>query len=458
MSGLQALEIEGLEALVDQSNRQELRLLLNDRHPADIAESLSHLDQRRRLFCFRLLDLDNASSALAELDPEIQRQLLQELGDVGVIPIISHMPPDDAVDLLAELPREKVDRIMAQMTDIEAVQDIEELLGFKEDSAGGIMSTDYLALEASMTAAEALQQLRAEYKDIGEEIYDIFVTDLQEALVGKITVRELLTAPAGARVDSLMDRDVITVNTDTDQELAAEKLGRYDLLSLPVIDETGKLRGIITADDVFDVLQEEATEDIFESSGISTTGPEANEELAYNVPLAFRARLPWLMATVCIEAGAVGVINHFDAVIRQTVAAAAFMPLLSGTTGSVATQSTCIIIRGTATGHINWRAAWRTIFHELKVGFLLGVACGLATWLLGHYFHGVSQTLGLVVAASLCLTMLVGVATGTIMPLLFHRLGIDPAHASGPFITSILDVSTMSIYLTVVHFCLAHVV
>ena len=183
------LATDQVTALVDDNQRQELRTLLNDQHPADLAEWLSKLDAKYKLFCFRLLDLDNASAVLAELDLTNQRQLLSALGDLGVVPLISRMSPDDAVDLLAELPREKARTIIGQMTDFEAAEDIYELLGFKVDTAGGIMSTDYLALTTKMTAAEALERLRLQYKDLEEDIYDIYVVDEREHLVGRLTIK-----------------------------------------------------------------------------------------------------------------------------------------------------------------------------------------------------------------------------------------------------------------------------
>jgi magnesium transporter len=209
------------------------------------------------------------------------------------------------------------------------------------------MSTDYLSLFARMTAGEALLHLRDMYEDLEEDIYDIYVVDETNGLVGHLGVKELITADPTIIVAEVMDTNVVSVTTTTDQEEAAEKLGHYDLLSLPVVDEDGKLRGIIMADDVIDVLKEEATEDIYQSSGIASQGGDSQDMLGHHVGKAFGARLPWLIATLCIETGAAGVITHYDAVFRDTVAAASFMPLLSGVTGSVATQSTCIIIRGT---------------------------------------------------------------------------------------------------------------
>ncbi|HEY9784715.1 MAG TPA: magnesium transporter [Candidatus Obscuribacterales bacterium] len=448
---------EELKALVDGGERQKLRLVLNEEHPADLAEWLSEMDEAHRLSCFRLLDLDNASAVLAELEPEMQRDLLRDLGEIGVVPIITRMSPDDAVDLLSELPREKVLSIINQMTDEEAKEDIEELLTFKEDSAGGIMSTDYLALETKMTVDQAIAYLRESYAELEEEIYDVYVVDAEGKLVGRVTLKELLTAAPEGLVESIMDENLILVTTATDQEEAAEKLSRYDLLTLPVIDEEGRLRGIITADDVIDVLKEEATEDLYQSSGINTQGVEQSEQLSYNVRRAVGARLPWLLVTLMIESGSATVITHFDSVIRETVAAASFMPLLSGVTGSVATQSTCIILRGSGRDKPTLRAALRNIWHEVRVGMLLGAMCGLMTYAISLFFHSVSGNLGIVVGASLFVTMTVGVLIGTLMPMLFHKIGIDPAHASGPFITSILDVSTMTIYLTIVHFFLSHI-
>ncbi|HEY9682026.1 MAG TPA: magnesium transporter [Oculatellaceae cyanobacterium] len=459
MTERRPLATEQVTALVDDNQRQELRLILNDQHPADLAEWLDNLEEPYQLFCFRLLDLDNASAVLSELSLPIQRKLLAALGDLGVVPLISRMPADDAVDLLAELPREKARTIIGQMTDIEAADDIYELLGFKEDTAGGIMSTDYLALDSKMTAAEALERLRQQYEDLEEDIYDVYVVDEQERLLGSMTIKDLITAAPSTLVTELMDDNVVKVNTATDQEEAAEKVERYDLLTLPVVDESGKLRGVITADDIMDVLREEADEDILQSSGIAAVGPESTEVLTQSIRHAFSARLPWLLATLLIETGSASVITHFDHVIQQTVAAASFMPLLSGVTGSVATQSTCLVIRASSkNSEIDMRAVFRNIWHELRVGMLLGLCCGLLTGGMSFLLHQSQHNLGLVVGLSLFATMSVGVMIGTLMPMLFQKLGVDPAHASGPFITSILDVCTMSIYLTIVHAFLLHIV
>lgn len=449
------LDLEQLSELIDSGERQRLRMLLNDQYPADLAESLVEMDKRRRLACFRLLDLDNASAVLAELDPDHQRDLLRDLADYGIVSIISKMSPDDAADLLAELPKEKATSIISQMSDDEVAEDLQELMSFKDDSAGGIMSTDYLAVNANMTAEQALAHLRETYKREEEEIYDLFVIDEQDRLVGWLSVKDLLTAPAEATVEGMMDTDVIHVSVDTDQEEAAEKIQKYDLLSLPVIDNEGKLRGIITADDAIDVLEEEATEDIYQTSGIDMTATDTADNLGANVPGAFRARIPWLIVTLLIESGSAMVITHFDEVIKQTVIAASFMPLLTSLTGSVAMQSTCITIRESTKPTI--KAAMRSIWHEMRVGAMLGISCGIMAYTLSFLFKEQAHTLGLVVGVSLFITMSFGVIVGTLIPLIFERMGIEPAHASGPLITSLLDVSTMTIYLSIVHAFLTHI-
>lgn len=448
------LDLEQLADLIDSGERQQLRMLLNDQYPVDLAESFREMDQKHRLACFRLLDLDNASAVLSELEPEYQRNLLRDL-NYGVVTIIAKMSPDDAADLLAELPREEATSIINSMADDEVAEDLQELMSFKDDSAGGIMSTDYLAVSATMTAEQALAHLRETYKREEEEIYDLFVVDDQERLVGWLSVKDLLTAPSDATVEGLMDTDVINVSVDTDQEEAAEKIQKYDLLSLPVIDAEGKLRGIITADDAIDVLEEEATEDIYQTSGIDVTATETGDNLAANVPGAFRARIPWLIVTLLIESGSAMVITHFDEVIKQTVIAASFMPLLTSLTGSVAMQSTCITIREASKPTL--KAAMRSIWHEMRVGAMLGVSCGVMAYTLSFLFKEQAHTLGLVVGASLFLTMTLGVIIGTLIPIMFERLGIEPAHASGPLITSLLDVCTMTVYLSIVHAFLSHI-
>ncbi len=439
-----------IESLVRAGDRQRLRLLLNEEYAPDLAELLERMPEIDRASCFRLLDLDNASAVLAEFDAETQRKLLGDLGELGVVSIIAHMRPDDAADLLSELPEDKARSIIAQIPDQEAVDDIQELMSYAEDSAGGIMSTDYLALNAKMIAGEALNFLREKYEKLEEDIYDIYVVNDDERLVGRFAVKDLLTADPEVPIASLMDDDVVTCDVDADQEAAVELLGRYDLLSLPIVDADGKLRGIITADDAIDVIQEEATEDIYQSSGISVPEEESSETLIYNVPLAFRARLPWLVVTLVIETLSAVVITHFDQVIKQAVVAFSFMPLLSAVTGGAATQSTCIMIRGGTMGQIDWSQAGINLLHELKVGVLLGIACGLITTVLCMVMGSGNFHLGLVVGISLFLTITVGVLTGTLIPMIFHKFGIEPAHASGPLITSLLDVYTFTIYLGIV--------
>ena len=444
--------------LLDGGDKQNLRALLNDRHPADLAEWFADLDEARRLGCFRLLDLDNASNVLAELDLPVQKQLLRDLGDIGCVPIISHMSPDDAADLLGDLPEGQARSLIGKMTDKQAVEDIQELMSFGENTAGGIMSTDFLALLAKMPSGDALKLWREEYKELEEDIYDIYVVDEDNRLVGSVSVKDLLNAEPAALVESLMEDDVIKVAVDEDQEIAAERLRHYDLLSLPVVDGQGKLRGIITCDDVIDVIEEEATEDIYQASGITLPEAQPSETLAYNVPVAVRARLPWLLVTLAIEAGSAVVISNFNTIVQQAVVAVSFMPLLSAVTGSAATQSTCIIIRGTVTGHIEWNEAWRNVLHETKVGLLLGIACGLITTLSCFLLHYGTLNLGVIVGLSLFVTLTVGVITGTLTPVIFHRLGIEPEHASGPLITSLLDVCTFTIYLTIIRIFLTSVV
>lgn len=454
-----AIDASYLSSLINMGDKQQLRMVLNEQYSADLSEWLQELDEPQRLSCFRLLDLDNASAVLSELDGESQKKLLQGLGDIGLVPIIAKMEPDDAADLLSELPKEKATAIIAQMTDDEAAGDLYELMSFKDDSAGGIMSSDFVSINNKGTAAQALIDFRETVQHSEDEVYDLFVVDEEDILVGLISVRDLLNAPPDAIVDSLMDTSVIKVTTDTDQEEAVEKMIRYDLLALPVVDAVGRLRGIITTDDAFDVMQEEAEEDIYQTSGIDTTSGESSEGLRSSVRQAFRARIPWLVITLVIESGSALVITRFEHVVQQAVIALAFMPLLNSATGSVAMQSTCIALVAGNKKSGTWRQILRNLFHELRVGCLLGLACGLLTFLVtGIFNQNANHILGMVVAASLFITMSFGVLVGTLIPIMFDRIGIEPAHASGPLITSLLDVCTVTIYLTIVYSCMSMII
>jgi magnesium transporter len=367
------------------------------------------------------------------------------------------MAPDEAVDLLSALPQEKTRSIISQMTDLEAAKDLQELLSFKKDTAGRIMSTEYLSVPETATVEDTLKQFKQMDEDVEEDLYDIYVVNDQNQLTGRMTVKELLAADAKAQMSTLMDTDTLKVSTTTDQEEAAEQLRRYHLLSIPVVDAGDKLRGVITATDVIDVLQEEASEDLFQSSGINVTSDAENELFKGGIGFAFQARIPWLVFVLLIETVAALIIGHFSSVIKQTIAAAAFMPLLSAVTGSAAVQSTCIAMRASADHSITPQMIVQSLVHELKVGLLLGVACGVVTFALGFLFHANSITLGLFVGISLLITMVIGLLVGTVTPWIFHRFGIDPAHASGPLISSLLDVFTFTIYLSIVHSFLAQI-
>jgi magnesium transporter len=452
------ISYSSISALIEKDERQQLRHLLNEMHPVDLAQTLSEMEKPWRLYCFRLLDLENAGAVLSDLESSEQSELLKELGDLSVVPIIARMAPDEAVDLLSALPKQKAGAIISQMTDLEAAEDLQELLSFKEGTAGRIMSTEYLAVPETTTVENTLKHFQQMQEDVEEDLYDIYVVNDQNQLLGRLTVKELLSAKDPAvQVGSIMDPETLKVHTTTDQEEAAEQLRRYHLLSLPVVDTNDELRGVITAADVIDVLQEEASEDLFQSSGINATSDAEGELFKGGIGFAFKARVPWLVFVLLIETISAFVIGHFGNVIRQTVAAAAFMPLLSAVTGSAAVQSTCIAMRASTDRSISSHMILRGLFHELKVGVLLGIACGMVTFALGFLFHANSYILGLFVGLSLLITMVIGLLVGTVTPWIFQKLGIDPAHASGPLISSLLDVFTFTIYLSIVHCFLAQI-
>ncbi len=350
------------------------------------------------------------------------------------------MASDDAVDLLGELSPEEIAALLP-LVDEEGAK-FSGLLKYPEESAGGIMTTEYISLPADLPVEEAIARLR-EIAPQAETIYYVFVVDLENRLIGVLSLRDLIAAPDGTPLKEIMRHNVISVNAALDQEEVARVVVKYDLLALPVVDDSNRLLGIITFDDIMDVLEQEATEDIYRLAGAGeVTGVELMEASAYQVAWH---RTPWLLLSMLGGIAAGYIMSTFESTLEAILVLAFFIPVIMDMGGNVSTQSSTIFVRGIATGEIKGNGIWRYLFREIRVGLLMGVLFGLLVAAAALLWRG-NPVLGLVVGTSMIATISLATIIGTLVPLFFHKLKIDPAITSGPLVTTIKDITGLLIY------------
>ncbi|MDI6711092.1 MAG: magnesium transporter [Bacillota bacterium] len=430
---------ETILALLETRDETALREFLAELHYADLAEILPAMDLQVQTYVLRLLDYGRAAQVLFELDREQIPPLLESLGPQATALILQEMSSDDVADLIGALTDEQKIRYLGLMPAGDA-EDVQELLEYGADTAGGIMTTELVAINKDVSAEEAINTLRRAAAQ-AETIYYVYVVNDRHQLVGVISLRELIMAPPGVPVRDVMQTNVISVNVATDQEDVARVVAKYDILAVPVVDDNDVLLGIVTHDDIVDVIQEEATEDILRLASVE------EEERNPGVGVWARAwhRLPWLVALLLGELIAGRVIEGYTGTLETVTALAFFITAMAGGPGNAATQSLTVVVRGLATGEFRPRELWPVIWREVQVGLLVGLVSGLVLSLAAYVLQG-SPTLGLVVGLALAINIMVATALGSLVPLLVQRVGVDPALASGPFITTLMDVTSMSIY------------
>ncbi|MCS5696180.1 magnesium transporter [Desulfofundulus thermocisternus] len=427
---------------LEESSTDKLRQCLQDFHPADIAEVLPQASLGQQIRVLRVLDPDRAAQVIFELDHEKLPTLMECLGLQRTVDILNAMFTDDAADLLGNLPGDLRQRLLGLMEAQEA-RDLKDLLAYGRETAGGIMTMEYVAVQKNITAGQAIEVLR-EHAPEAETIYYVYVVDNENHLVGVLSLRELILADPGMLIEDIMRRKVISVNVSTDQEEVARLVAKYDLLAVPVVSDGGELLGIVTVDDILDVVEREATEDMMRMA--ATIDGEGEDPDTSPLKRALR-RLPWLVGLLLGELVAGHVIEGFSETLGHITALAFFMTAIAGGTGNAATQSLTVVVRGIATGEVDPGQILKVIWKEAQVGVWVGVVCGLVVGILAFIWQD-STSLGLVVGGALALSIGVSTILGSLVPVIINRLGVDPALASGPFITTLMDVSSMSIYFT----------
>ena len=411
------------------------------RHPAEVAEMLAALHEDEAVELLRRLYRRRAAAEpLGEMEPDEAARLLAELNREDAAHILSHMEPDDAVDLLAELPEETVADILSRLEAREATE-LGELLAYPPDSAGGLMSTEVVALPGEMTAERAIQELRRLAED-AETVYYAYVVDGGGKLLGVLSLRDLVLSRPDTPIHAIMKRDSVTLPVTMDKEDVARTFDKYNFLALPVVDSAQKLLGIVTIDDVIDVIREEATEDALRLGGIP-----AGEDHPLDPPhLSLKKRLPWLMGLVLLNMTVAAVITRFEATIAELAFVAALMPLIADMSGNAAAQALAVAIRGIAVGAVGWANLPWLVWKELRVGVFAGLALGLQIGLIATLLWQ-KPFFGLVAGVALAGTTIGACLTGGTLPFVFRRLGFDPAMISGPVATTIGDLIGIGLFL-----------
>jgi magnesium transporter len=411
--------------------------LVEGLRPPDQADLFSDLPPVQQDQLLPRLDVGDSADILEELEEVEAAEVATRLEPTELARILDEMEPDEAADLLGDIPAEQVPEILAVMEDHEEVR---PLLSYPDESAGGLMTSARFALHQHMTAQAAIDYLRSIALD-EEEVYYLFVVDEDIRLVGVVSLRRLITAPPTARLEEFMDRDVFYVEASADKEEAARLMARYDVLSLPVVDQAGHLLGRITHDDLVDVLEEEATEDIYRLGGVT-------EEQPPDVPLpsALRSRLPWLVLNLGTAMVSAAVLSFFEGTIARVAVLAAFFPIVAGVTGSAGTQTLTVTVRGLALGELDPEDGIRTLGRELMIGLTNGLTVGVLVAIIALIWKG-TPILGVVVGVAILLNMLGAAVAGVLVPLSMHLLKVDPALASPILVTTATDTLGYLIYL-----------
>ncbi len=432
-------KLELIEKLSDEGNLPALKEHLHG-HPVDIATIINELEPSQRVLIFRLLPKDNAVEVFEHLDVDGQSELLSGFVEERMIGMVNEMSPDDRARLFDELPAKVVKKLLSRMTP-EEWRATSVLLGFSEDTAGRIMTPEYVDLKIDMTVEEALDWI----KRVGhgkETVYNLYVIDNTRHLIGVVSLRRVVLAKEGSKIKDIMNADVINVSTEDDQEEVARIIRDYDFLAVPVVDKEGRLVGIVTVDDIVDVIEEEATEDMLRMGGVEMADKGYfKSSIVSNV----RKRIGWLLLLLAVNTLTGYIIIHQRKLLEGIIVLSAFIPILIGSGGNVGAQSSTVVIRSLAIGEIEPKDAARILLREFGIGIGLGIFLGSVATLWAHWLQG-EWNIALVVGLSFVSVITFATMLGTFLPMIVKRIGFDPAFMATPFITTAIDVTALLIY------------
>jgi magnesium transporter len=434
--------VESIKRLLRRGATSHLGKIVNKTHAADLSVVFRSLSvaQQRKLFNL-ISDVEQKGILFSELDEDTFQDLIDGMKVEDIVSILESMPADDVADIIGRLPEEKSKTILDKMKKAES-EEVEDLLRYEDDTAGGIMVPDFIALREDVTARQAIESLQTEHSDVEMAFY-LYVVDEYGKLVGVSSLRQLVVVAPETLLKEFMTTDVFSVQTDMDQEEVARLVARYDILAVPVVDGSNRLVGIVTVDDVIDILRKEATEDILKMAG-------AGEEFVETKSIfkSTRIRLPWLFASCLGGIFAFFIIGRFESSLSKIAALAAFIPVIMGMGGNIGTQSSTIVVRGLATGRINIREIWPVVFKELSIGVILGLVYGLLIGSVAQLRYSMEALAVSVTLAVVC-SMSVAALVGSLVPMVFARINIDPAVAAGPLVTTSIDIISVFFYFLI---------
>lgn len=437
---------ERLVDLVEERNQDALLDVIAEFHPADIAEILLHLKPDESKFIFDLLDDEVAAEALMELDEDYRLRFLRLFSTGEIAEQVDNLETDDAADLLGELEEDEKDEIISQLEDKEHASEVADLLKYDEDTAGGLMHTEFVRARSNWAVDRCVIEMRKQVEQV-EKVYSIYVVDDEDNLLGILSLKSLLFAkPKSLIKDIYKDTNIKYVKTHESSQVVAEMMQKYDLVSIPVVDRQNKLVGRITIDDVVDVIMEEAEKDYQMASGISE-----NVEGSTSVLKNTRSRLPWILIGLAGGVMSSQIIRGYEGQIDVNPALAFFIPLIVATAGNVGVQSSAIIVQGLASKEFKFQGIFKQVGKESLVGLMVGMICSIIIFGV-NYLIGGDYKLGVTISISLFLVVVIAAMLGALIPLALDKIKIDPALATGPFITTANDIIGLTIYFLVAYF------
>ncbi len=437
--------LEELQIYIEEANGGSIRDLINPLHPADIADILENLLVDDAKFVYETLDEEKAAEALMELDDDYRQEFLRLFSSLEIAEQVDQLNSDDAADLLGELEDSDVKEVIAQIEDQEHASEIIDLLRYDEDSAGGLMQTEYIVAKENWPVRRCVIEMRKQAEEV-EKVYSIYVIDDEDRLLGILSLRRLLFAEPTTLIREMFKKERIhSVRTDDSKEKVAEIMERYDLIAVPVVDPLNRLVGRITIDDVVDVIRERAEKDFQMASGISEN-VESNSSILKNT----RSRLPWILIGLAGGVMSSQIIKGYENTLSIIPSLAFFIPLIASTAGNIGVQSSAIVVQGLASNDFQMKGILTRVGKEAVVGMIVGIICALVIFLVGYFFADETK-LALTLAISLFIVALFSAVLGTFIPLALDRLKIDPALATGPFITTANDIIGLSIYFVIAY-------